>query len=233
MTEEDEEHDDDEGHAEEQVLEHRVRRHFDELAAVVVGNELHPGREQVVLADVLEPLVHAFQGVRRLSAVAHEDDALDDVRVVVVADDAEARREADLDVRDVLHANGDARGLAVHGRLGHDDVLDVVDVADEADAADVVRLLADDEALAADVGVGVADRLDDLGERDALAAQPVGVDLHVVLLRLAAVARDVDDAVDLLELALEEPVLRRLQITEGVALASQRVAKDFTDGVPR
>ena len=58
--------------------------------------------------------------------------------------------------RDVPDADGDAV------LLRDDDVLDVVHVVHEADPADVVRLLADREALAADVLVGVLDRLLDL-----------------------------------------------------------------------
>ena len=50
--------------------------------------------------------------------------------------------------RDVAHARSGMPFV-----LGEDDVLDVVDVPDEADAADGVRLLADDEALPADVRV--------------------------------------------------------------------------------
>ena len=171
--------------------------------------------------------MHPLERVRRLAAVAHEDDPLDDVRLVVVTDHAEARRVPDLDGADVAHADGDPL------LLGDDDVLDVVDVAYEADAADVVRLLADEEALPADVLVRVRDRRLELRERDPLPAQAIGVDAHVVLLRLAAVARDVDDAVDLLELALEDPVLGRLQVLQRVALALQRVAEDLADRVPR
>ena len=66
------------------------------------------------------------------------------------------------------------------------------------------------------------DRGVELRERHAVPAQAVGVDLDVVLLRLAAVARDVDDALHLLELALEDPVLGRLQVLERVALARRR-----------
>ena len=44
---------------------------------------------------------------------------------------------------------------------------------------------------------------------------------------------DVDDAGHLLELALEDPVLGRLQLLERVALADDAVAEDLADRVPR
>ncbi len=72
----------------------------------------------------------------------------------------------------------------------------------------------------------------ELAERDAVPAKPEGVDLHVVLLGLAAVARDVDDALHLLELALEDPVLGGLQVLERVALADDAVAEHLADRVP-
>jgi hypothetical protein len=64
-------------------------------------------------------------------------------------------------------------------------------------------------------------------------AEPVGVDLDVVLLGLAAVARDVDDALHLLELALEDPVLGGLEILERVALADDAIPEHLADRVPR
>ena len=149
LPEEQEEDERDEGHADEEVLEHRVRRDVHERAAVVVGHDVHPRREEVVLPDVVDPLVDPLERRRRLAAVAHEDDALHDVGLVVVPDDAEARRVPEVHVGDVADADGDAL------LLGDDDVLDVVHVMDEADPADVVRLLADGEPLAADVLVGV------------------------------------------------------------------------------
>ena len=73
----------------------------------------------------------------------------------------------------------------------------------------------------------------ELRELDALPAQAIGVDLHVVLLRLAAETDDVDDAFDLLELPLEDPVLRGLQVARRVPLAPGPVAEHLADGVPR
>ena len=156
----------------------------------------------------------------RLAAVPHEHDPLHHVRLAVVPDDAEARRVADVHVGDVPDAHG--RALL----LGDDDVLDVRCSGgprpEEADAAHVVALLAHEEAIAADVLVRVLDRAGHLTERHAVAAQAVGVDLDVVLLRLAAVARDVDDALDLLELSLEDPVLRGLEVLEACTPCRRR-----------
>ncbi len=154
--------------------------------------------------------------------------------LVVLADHAEARRVTHLDAGDVADADRDAL------LLDDDDVLDVVQrvaqraaPAEEADAADVERLLAHAEPLAAHVGVGVLHAGDELLERHPVAAEAVGIDGDLVLLGLAAVAGDVDHARDLLELALEDPVLRRLELAEGVTLALQGVAVHLADGVPR
>ncbi len=104
---------------------------------------------------------------------------------------------------------------------------------EEADAAHVVALLPHEEALPADVLVRVGDRGLELVEGHHVTAQAIGVDLDVVFLRLAAVAGDVDDALHLLELALEDPVLRRLQVLQRVAIADDAITQDFADGIPR
>ncbi len=58
---------------------------FTRLRAVVVGLDVHPRRQQVVLADVLDALVDALERLERVAAVAHEHDALHDVGLVVLA----------------------------------------------------------------------------------------------------------------------------------------------------
>src|SRR3974377_472955 len=54
-----------------------------------------------------------------------------------------------------------------------------------------------------------------------------------MLLRLAPVARYVDDARPLLELPLENPVLGGLEVAQRVALAAHDVAVELSDRVPR
>ncbi len=226
VTEEEEEHDRDQRHPHEQVLEHRVRRELHQFAAVVVRDDVHAGRQDVVSADVVDAPVDAAEGRRRLAAVAHQHDALHDVGVVVVPDDPQAWRGANRDIGDVANPDGDAVGLV------DDYVLDVVHVADEPDAAHRVRLLADLDALSADVLVAGLQRADHLRQRRTLTAQAVGVDVDVVLLGLSAEACDVDDARHLLELPLEDPVLDRLQLASRIALADDVVAEQLPDGVP-
>ena len=226
VAEEDEEDDGDEPDADEHVLAHGAGGELHQVTAVVIGNDLHPRRQDVIALDVVEARVDALQRARRFAAIAHQDDPLHHVGVGVVPDDAETRRGSDLGVGHVLHPDRDALLLV------DDHVLDVVDVLEEADAADGVGLLADVHPLPADVLVGVLDGADQLRERHVLAAQPVGVDPHVVLLRFAAEGDDVDDAGNLLELAFEDPVLRRLQVEQRVALADDVVAEQLADGVP-
>ena len=91
------------------------------------------------------------EGLERVAAAAHQHDALDHVRVVVVADDAaggwrgrSARGGdvADADRHAVL-ASAARRCVDVLGRL------------DQAEAAHVEGLLAERQDVAADVQVGV------------------------------------------------------------------------------
>src|SRR6185369_10712476 len=93
-----------------------------------------------------------------------------------------------------------------------DDVLDVVHVPKQSDAADVIRLLAHLEPLSARADVRVLNGLDDLLERYRVALQSIGVHADLELLRLATEAHHVDDTRNLFELALEDPVLGRLEI---------------------
>ena len=61
VPEEEEEDDRDEQHPFDEVVEHRVRRELHEVAAVVVGDDVHPGRQDVVLPDVVDALVDPLE----------------------------------------------------------------------------------------------------------------------------------------------------------------------------
>src|SRR5262249_19057117 len=136
------------------------------VVAVRLGAEAHALGGRAVADEVLgvrvAPPVLALLPGRLVAAPA-------------VAREADARRAGHPRRRDVAHAHRHAL------LLGDDDVADVAQRADEADAAHVERLLADGQALPADVLVGVGDPRDELRERDAVAAQAIGVDLDVEL----------------------------------------------------
>ena len=176
--------DDHEAHADDEVLEHGVRRQVRERAAVVVrlDRDALLGRQHV-LADVLEALLDGIERALRLSRrAAHQHDALHDVVVVVLADDAVARHPTDEHVGDIAHA---------HRRTALRDDHDVADIllryrlderrlglrADQADAAHGERLLAHLEPLTADVLVRVGDRGGQLRERRATALEPIRIDV--------------------------------------------------------
>ena len=80
---------------------HGVRGQLHQRGAIVVGHDVHAGRQQAIAADVVDALVHAFDRLQRVAAVAHEHHALHDVGLVVLADDAETRRGAHEHARDV------------------------------------------------------------------------------------------------------------------------------------
>ena len=79
-----------------------------------------------------------------------------DIVVVVLAGDAEARSEALLDVGDIAHEDG----IAAAGR--QDRVANCVHRLDERDPAHDRGVLAEVQRLAADIQVVVVERLDDL-----------------------------------------------------------------------
>jgi hypothetical protein len=134
-----------------------------------------------------------------------------------------ADRAADPDLGDVAHP--DRRPL-----LGRDhDVGDVVGRLDEADAADGEGVLPAGDVAAAGVGIVGGHGVEDLLEGEVVAAQPPRVDGDLILLDAAAPGDDVHHARDLPELALEDPVLERLQLHERQGLRLEGVAIDFPD----
>ena len=178
---------------------------------VVIGLDPHPAREQVELADLLDLVMHAGKRLQRIAAVAHQHDPLHHVGIEVLADDSEPRRRSVGNVREFAYAH---RNAVV---LGDGDLLHVRDAVDEAEAADVERLLAQRESLSAHVLVGVRECRRELRQRRSVALEPVRIDVDVKLAGLAAESHHVDDAGDLPELPLQDPVLRRLQLGERVA----------------
>src|SRR5258707_9580915 len=171
--------------------------------------------------------MNALERRKGLAAVAHENRAFDDVGLPVLADDTEARHASFADLGDVTQPDGRSF-LTANG-----DVRDVAQAADETDAGNGEGLLAERQTLPADVLIRIGDRGVELRQRDAERAQAVGIDLDVVFLRQAAEADDVSHTRYLLELPLQNPVLRGLELLQAVSLPHHAVAEDLADGVPR
>ena len=82
---------------------------------------------------------------------------------------------------------------------------------------------------AADIVVGALDGLFDLRDGDVVGEQPVGIDLDLVLLDVAADAGDLGDPVDRGQLVAQVPVLDRAQLLQVVVVALQHVFIDPAD----
>src|SRR4030095_15612372 len=121
-----EEHDD-EGRPFDQVAHDRGYGGTHEPVPAVVVAELHPGGER--LLDLGDLVGHPLDHHVGVLALAHEDDALHEVVLVIPPEDAQANGRAHHHRSDVAHADGRALLRA------HHDVLDVTNGLDEAEAA--------------------------------------------------------------------------------------------------
>ena len=86
-----------------EVGEHLFGRQPDQFGTIIDAFEMHTGRQDSRSIDLVHLRFDAADGRRGLLAAAHQHNALHDVVVVVLAGDAEARREALLDVGDIAH----------------------------------------------------------------------------------------------------------------------------------
>ncbi len=106
-------------------------------------------------------------------------------------------------------------------------------LAEKPDRPDVVRLRAERQDIAADIGIGVLDGVFNLLHRHAVLLHQPGVDEDLILLDGPAITGDVDHAGNLLEGAIEDPVLHGLELPRRVARALQHVTHDLADRTPR
>ncbi len=139
--------------------EHRaldlVDRCVDQVRAVEIGHDLNVVGLQLRV-EFGDLGMHAFQNARRIFVAQQQHGSLDDVVLVVLADDAMALLVAELELAEIAHQ--DRRAVV----LGDDDVAEIVERLHEADAADHVAELAAIEHAAAGIGVVGADRIGDV-----------------------------------------------------------------------
>jgi hypothetical protein len=222
VEQEDEEHEGDQQAALEEVVAHGVQRRAHQLGAIVerIDRRLVVGE---ALVHLLDRRPEARQHRRRVLVAPHEHDALDRVVVGAPAHHTLPRSPPFLDGRHVLQQHrravvgGDAYGAQVVERL------------EEPLAADDELLGASLEHAAAGVHRAGADRLLQVGQREAVACEAERIGHDVNLTHQPTVADDVGDAVDAHQRGAHHPVLQRAQHHRVVLRAAERVAIDLAD----
>ena len=203
-------HDEDDGeHHLDERLAHVVDGAADQRRAVVDRDDLHPGRQARL--DLADALLDAIDHVDRVLSLAHHDDARHHFAVAVQIGDAAPEIRADRHVADV--ADPDRRAALARR---HDDVLEVGDRRRVPAAAHHVLGAAELDEPTAGLGVAAAHRLDHALDRQAVVAQAVRVDVHLVLPAEAAERGDLRDAGHRLQVVAQVPVLVRPQIRQAV-----------------
>ena len=183
----------------------RADRLLDQVRAVVERHDRDARRE--ARRNLRDARFHGVDDVLRVDAGSCDDDAADGfLRPFHERGDPE--RVADLDVRHLLDVDRDAV------RAADDDPLDVVDGRDQPDASHdqpgAVRL----EHVAADIQVAGADGRHDRAERQVVGPEAIRIDIHLVLLDMAADGGHFRDARHGIELVADEPVLQRAELAE-------------------
>ena len=107
---------------------------LDQIGAVVDGLDINARGQHAVLPDVVHPFVDATNSFKRIPAVAHKHDTFDNIGIVILAHNAEARSRADTDIGHIAHAHGHALGRA------DGDVANVLHGPNEPDAANIEGL---------------------------------------------------------------------------------------------
>ena len=198
----------------------RPDRLLDQGGPVVERGDRDAGRQ--ARPDLLDARLDGIDDCLGVDAGPGDDDAAH--RLPGAADERRhPERVADLHVRHLLDVDGDTVRRANH------DVLHVLGRSDEPDAADdeprAVRL----QDVAADVDVARAHGGDDVAERNAVAPEPVGIDVDLVLLDVAADRGHLRHARHRVELIADEPVLQAAQFAERMRRAVERVPEDVAD----
>ena len=199
----------------EERMPERVHGLLDERRSVVERNDRHARRQSRL--DLRDPRFDRIDHRLGVDPAACDHDPADRF-MRALHQRGHAERVTDLHVRDLLDVDRHAVRRADHNPLH------IVDGCDQADAADDQPGAVRFEDVAADIQVAVADGGDDRTQRQVVGAEPIRIDVDLVLLNVAPNRRDFGDAGNGIELVPNEPVLKRAQV-------SQRQRGAF-DGVP-
>ncbi len=221
-AEEEPEHQRDDEHALDEVLQHGGDGAADEIGAVVDDVDGDAGRQ--LLLDLLDARAHVADHVAAVRAEEHHHDARHRLALALTRDDAVAERGRDLDLGDGAH---EGRRAVVPG--ADDDVGDLRLIAEQPLPAYGVRLLAALDVAAADVEVGGAERLDHVGEREPVRLEPRAIDDDLELLELPAHRVDLDHAGDAAELGHDLPVEQRAELHRRVVIGADDELVDLAE----
>jgi hypothetical protein len=228
IAEKDPLNEEDEGDAEQHIVHHGAHGDRDQVAAIVIRLDLHARWQAAVAVDALDGRTHARHHIHRAFEFLHQDDAEQDVVLVVARGNSQSGGESDLVMGDIRQHDGQAALLA------HHDIVDVADRAQHADSAHVDRLFAHGNRAPADIGVAGGNGIDDLRQSEPIGPHAVEIDFGLVFLGLAAQWRDVGDPGNDAKFAFDHPVLQRLeldQVHSGRTL--ELIAQDFADAAGR
>ncbi len=178
-----------------------VDRLPNQVGAVVDRHDLHAVGQSCL--DLAQLRLHAADHVQRVLALAHDDDARHGFAGAVEIRDAAPHLGAEHDVGDVLDA--DWRPPAARTER---DVLEIGGRARVPQAAHHVLGAAEFEHPPAGVAVAAPHRVHHAADWQPVRAQPVRVDVHLILAHVSADRRDVRDAADALEVIAEVPACR-------------------------
>ena len=194
---------------------------LDKVGAIVHGDHLHPLRQAAF--QLGEPRLDPVDGVLGILAIAHDDNAAHHFPFAIELGDAAPH----LGPGDhICHIPQQQRGAAHIGT--ERDLLQILDAFQIAVGAHHVLRFRHLDDGGAGLLIALLDGGLDKGERDAVGAQLVRVDPHLILANHAAHGGDFGDPVHRLQLVLEEPVLQRGELAQ-VMLAGfvhQRVLID-------
>jgi len=139
-----------------------MRGHFDQRAAIVIGDDLDSRRQRAVRVHFFDLGLDSRHHVVGVLQSMHDDDRQRHVVVAITASYAEPGHEAHGYGRDIL--DSDWNGVD----LGHDDIFNVLDpvafqnivvasVIEQTDASNVHGLLANLDLAPTHVDVGVSE----------------------------------------------------------------------------
>src|SRR5690606_14909605 len=138
--------------ADRHVVQDGMRRSVDEILTIVNSFDPHAGRQNPGRIDTLDFSLHPLDGRTALLTAAHQDDALNDIVVVVLAGNTEAGLMPDDDRPNIPDQDRVSAGLRQHG------VVDVIARPYQPDTTHDRRLRAEIDDVSADIQVAAAQR---------------------------------------------------------------------------